>query len=500
MNDTKKLMKKRKVIVIGSGFAGLSAACYMAKAGHDVTILEKNASAGGRARKFEVDGFLFDMGPSWYWMPDVFERFFSSFGKKVEDYYDLVRLNPSYQVVYGKEEKWNIPASVDELGIFLEKFEKGAAQKLHSFLKEAAVKYEVGIKDLVFKPGRSLSEFMTLDFFKGLIKLDLFTSHSKHVKKYFSHPKIISLLEFPVLFLGAKPQETPALYSLMNYADIQLGTWYPMGGMHKIVEGMVALAHTLDVKILYNQSVSGFDIAHENIKQVLTPHQKFECEVVIAGADYHHIDQEVLQMPYRNYNEAYWEKRTMAPSSLIFYLGIDKKLDGLKHHNLFFDEDFGQHAVEIYDQPQWPSKPLFYVSCPSVTDAHVAPKGKENLFVLIPVAPGIEDTEETREKYFNLVMNRLEYLTGQEIKRHIVFKKSYAHKNFIEDYNSFKGNAYGLANTLNQTAILKPSIKSKKLNNLYFTGQLTVPGPGVPPSLISGEVVAKEINKILSKN
>jgi phytoene desaturase len=493
-------MNKKKVVVIGSGFAGLSAACFMAKNGHEVTILEKNTTAGGRARKFEIDGFLFDMGPSWYWMPDVFERFFAQFGKKVEDYYDLVRLDPSYQVIYNANEKWNIPQNVEELALFLEKIEVGAGKQLKLFLAEASIKYQVGMKDLVFKPGRSLNEFMSIDFFKGLLKLDLFTSHSKHVRKYFTNPKIISLLEFPVLFLGAKPQDTPALYSLMNYADIKLGTWYPMGGMHKIVEGMVSLATSLGVKIEYNQAVVGFDTKEGQVKKVKTENAIIECDIVIAGADYHHIDQEVLDSSYRNYTEKYWDKRIMAPSSLLFYLGIDKKLVGLQHHNLFFDEDFGQHAVEIYEQPQWPSKPLFYVSCPSVTDAKVAPAGKENLFILIPVAPGIEDTHEIREKYFDIVMDRLETLTGQSIKPHIIYKRSYAHQNFKDDYNSFKGNAYGLANTLSQTAVLKPSIKSKKLNNLYFTGQLTVPGPGVPPSLISGEVVATEIIKNISLN
>ena len=488
-------MINKNVIVIGSGFAGLSVACFMAKAGYDVTILEKNATPGGRARKFEEQGFLFDMGPSWYWMPDVFERFFSQFGKKVSDYYELVRLSPSYQVIYSEHDKWDIPASVNELASFLDSIEAGAGKKLTLFLQEAAVKYEVGIKDLVFKPGRSITEFLTYDFFKGLLKLDLFTSHSAHVKKYFSNPKIISLLEFPVLFLGAKPEQTPALYSLMNYADINLGTWYPKGGMHKIVEGMVALATSLGVKIKFNQAVTRFVHQEGKITKVITSADEHVCDIVIAGADYHHIDQEVIESPYRNYSASYWDKRTMAPSSLLFYLGIDKKLTGLQHHNLFFDEDFGQHAIEIYDQPQWPSKPLFYVSCPSVTDHLVAPEGKENVFILIPVAPGIEDTPAIREKYFDMVMQRLETLTNQSIKQHIIFKRSYAHQNFMEDYNSFKGNAYGLANTLMQTALFKPSLKSKKLNNLFFTGQLTVPGPGVPPSLISGEVVAKEVIK-----
>lgn len=493
-------MKNKNVIVIGSGFAGLSAACFMAKYGYHVTILEKNNTPGGRARKFEIDGFLFDMGPSWYWMPDVFERFFSQFGKKVEDYYNLVRLDPSYQVIFNEKEKWNIPQNIDQLAQLLESIEKGAGKQLNLFLEEASIKYNVGMKDLVFKPGRSLKEFMSVDFFKGLIKLDLFTSHANHVRKFFKNPKIISLLEFPVLFLGAKPQDTPALYSLMNYADIKLGTWYPMGGMHKIVEAMVNLATSLGVQIIYNEAVLGFDIKQGVVNAVKTAASKYNCDIVIAGADYHHIDQEVIEPPFRNYSESYWEKRIMAPSSLLFYLGIDKKIDGLQHHNLFFDEDFGQHAIEIYDHPQWPTKPLFYVSCPSVTDPLVAPVGKENLFILIPVAPGIEDTDEIREKYFDIVMDRLEKLTNQSIRKHIIYKKSYAHTNFMKDYNSFKGNAYGLANTLSQTSLLKPGIKSKKINNLYFTGQLTVPGPGVPPSLISGEIVAKEIIKNISLN
>lgn len=493
-------MVKKNVIVIGAGFAGLAAACFLAKDGHKVTVLEKNETAGGRARKFEADGFLFDMGPSWYWMPDVFERFFEQFGKKVDDYYDLIKLNPSYQVIFNANEKWKIPNGIAELEKYFEQIEKGAGDKLSLFLAEAAVKYNVGMKDLVFKPGKSLREYMNLDFLKGLLKLDVFTSHSKHVRKYFSHPKIISLLEFPVLFLGAKPQDTPALYSLMNYADMQMGTWYPMGGMHKIIEGILELSRSLGVVIKYNHAVTGFEIDLKSINEVKTRNANFKSDIVIAGADYHHVDQQLTDLNHRNYSNAYWNNRTLAPSSLLFYLGIDKKLTGLEHHNLFFDEDFRQHAIEIYDTPQWPSKPLFYVCCPSVTDPDVAPAGKENLFILIPVAPGLKDTNELREHYFEIVIKRLELLLNQAIKKHILYKRSYAHNDFISDYNSFKGNAYGLANTLRQTAILKPGIKSKKINNLYFTGQLTVPGPGVPPSLISGEVVAKEISKNLALN
>lgn len=488
-------MHSNPVLVIGSGFSSLSAATFLADRGYKVTVLEKNGSPGGRARQFEHQGFVFDMGPSWYWMPEVFDRYFSLFGYQTSDLYKLVRLNPSYKVVFSEEDFWDIPASAEALGEFFETKEPGAARALKQFLKEAGYKYEVGINDLVFKPGRSLSEFAHPDFLKGVFRLDVFNSHSKHVRKFFRHPDIIKVLEFPVLFLGAKPSKTPALYSLMNYADIALGTWYPLGGMFNIVEAMVKIAREKGVEFHFNQEVTGFEVSNRVIKSVKTADKEYPCSGVIGGADYRHLDQDVTPKNMRNYSARYWDKRVLAPSSLIFYLGISKRIPGLQHHNLFFDEDFEQHAHQIYDLPSWPDKPLFYACVPSLTDSSVAPEGCENIFILIPVAPGITDTEEIRQKYFQMVMDRLERFTRTSIRPHITFQRSYAHRDFISDYHAFKGNAYGLANTLSQTAILKPSLKSKKLKNLYFTGQLTVPGPGVPPSIISGEVVAKEFHK-----
>ena len=484
-----------KVIVVGAGFSGISTASFLAQKGYDVTVLEKNEMAGGRARKFEAQGFTFDMGPSWYWMPDVFDRYFAEFGKQTSDYYDLIRLDPSYSIYFGQDDIMNVPANMSELEDMFEQYEKGSSKNLKKFLTEAEYKYEVGVKEMVFKPGRSLMEFMDLRIFKSLFRLQMFQSMSTHVRKLFKNEKLIKLLEFPVLFLGATPENTPAMYSLMNYADLALGTWFPKGGMHKIVEGMVSVAEELGVKFVYNEAVEKIHIPNGQAKTVITEKGEYEADIVVASADYNHIDQDILSSKHQNYSKKYWDTRTMAPSSLLFYLGVDKKLDGLLHHNLFFDEDFKQHAYEIYENPEWPSKPLFYVCCTSKTDEGAAPEGCENVFVLIPLAPDLEDTEELREKYYNIVMDRLEKLTNQSVRNHVVYKRSYAHKDFKKDYNAFKGNAYGLANTLRQTAILKPALKSKKVKNLYYTGQLTVPGPGVPPSLISGQVVANEIYK-----
>ena len=486
----------KTVIVIGSGFAGLSAASFLAKEGYDVTVLEKNEQLGGRARSWKKDGFTFDMGPSWYWMPDVFELYFKKLGSEVQNHYDLVRLDPSYRVVFGSNDYEDQSAQMEELEQMFDKHDPGSGLRLRKFLKQAEYKYSVGIRDLVFRPGRSITEFIDTRIAKGLFQLDMLKNMRKHVNEVSSHPKLKAILEFPILFLGALPQNTPALYSLMNYADMSLGTWYPMKGMNEIIKGMLNVAKELGVKFKTSHEVVGFKYSGNTITEVLTKSGTFRADIIVGAADYHHIDQNISAYEYREYSSKYWNKRKMAPSSLLFYLGIKGEVPNVLHHNLFFDYDLDQHAHEIYTDPKWPTKPLFYASAPSKTDKSVAPDDCENMFLLMPTAPGMGgDTEEMRDKYYNVMMNRLEKFTGSSIRDRVVVKRSFAYQDFQSDYHSFKGNAYGLANTLNQTAILKPRLKSKKISNLYFSGQLTTPGPGVPPCLISGEVVSKEIIK-----
>jgi phytoene desaturase len=500
----------KNVVIIGAGFAGLSAASFMAKDGWQVDVIEKHATPGGRARKLCEDGFVCDMGPSWYWMPDVFDRYFQQFGKDRNDYYKLQRLDPSYRI-YWSDGRMDIPANIDALMQLFETIETGAAVKLEAFLKEAAYKYQVGMKKLVYKPGQSYLEFLDKEVISGVFKLDVFTSMKNQVHKYFKHTKLRQILEFPVLFLGALPEKTPALYSLMNYADMIGGTWYPEGGMYAIVEAMYKLAVELGVHFHFNEDVTKINIVNGSATSVLSKYhplsdssqsstqpaiKEYKADVIIGAADYHFIENSLLPENSRSYTESYWNKRVMAPSCLLYYVGLNKKLTDVLHHSLFFDVSFDEHAKAIYTTREWPEHPLFYVSATSVTDNNVAPPHCENLFFLIPVATGLmDDSDETRDRYFDMVITRMEKQINQSIKDSIIYKRSFSSRDFIHEYNSFKGNAYGLANTLMQTAILKPSCKSKKVDNLFYTGQLTVPGPGVPPSLISGEVVANEVMK-----
>ena len=486
---------RKQLVIIGAGFAGLSAAAFMAKAGWEVTVVEKNKTAGGRARQLIEDGFSFDMGPSWYWMPDVFERFFEQFGKNISDYYSLVRLDPSYRI-YWQNDFVDVPADYTELRKLFEKIEKGSASKLDYYLKEAFIKYKIGVRDLVYKPGQSLMEFFDWGIIKNVFKLDVFTSIRSHVARHFQDPRLRQLMEFPVLFLGALPQHTPALYSLMNYADIVGGTWYPEGGMFSVVEAMQGLAEEQGAKFVFEEEAKELVFEKNRIKKLITSKNEYELDAVISGADYYFTEFHLLPKEYRTYKETYWDKRVLAPSCLLYYIGINKKLNNILHHSLFFDVPFEKHADQIYANPQWPDEPLFYLSVTSKTDNKVAPAGCENLVVLVPVASGLkDDNSELREYYFQKIIQRLEKHTGESIADAIIFKKTFSVSDFEKEYHSYKGNAYGLANVLKQTAMFRPSCQSKKVKNLFYTGQFTVPGPGVPPSLISGEVVSKQVLK-----
>lgn len=488
---------RKKIGVIGAGFAGLAAAASVAKEGHEVLLFDKNDQLGGRAKLWKSNGFTFDMGPSWYWMPEVFENFYQKFGHTQQEFYDLKRLSPSYRVYFGADDFMDVPANDQELLALFESLEEGSAKKLEKFLAEAKYKYDTGMNDFVWRPSHSILEFAEARLVPELFRINLLGSVSKEVRSLFKHPKLIKLLEFPVLFLGATPQNTPGLYSLMNYADLVLGTWYPMGGMHEIVKAMGTIAQEQGVTLHLKEAVITIDSNDGKASSIKTEKGVYEVDGIIAAADYAHVDQKLLSKETQNYTANYWDKRTLSPSSLLFYIGVNKRLKNLLHHNLFFDEDFALHAEEIYTNPKWPTKPLFYASCPSVTDSSLAPAGHENLFLLVPLAPGLKDSDEMREKYYNIIMDRLEALTKDSIREHVILKRSYAMQNFEEDYNSYKGNAYGLANTLGQTAFLKPKMRSKHLKNLFFAGQLTVPGPGVPPSIISGQVASAELLKSL---
>ncbi|RZF62702.1 phytoene desaturase family protein [Sphingobacterium corticibacterium] len=491
---------RKKIAIIGSGFSGISAAAYAAKAGNEVHVFEQHAQPGGRARQFSTEqGYVFDMGPSWYWMPDIMENFFADFGCKTADFFELISLNPQFEMIFA-DDKISIPERYEDLKDLFGRIEVGADRQLERFMQSAKFKYEVGMQDFVNKPCHNWLEFASPKIAKSVFKLDLLTNFRTYVAKYFTDKKLRALMEFPVIFLGASPKHIPALYSLMNYGGYALGTHYPMGGFYQLVLAMQKVSENQGAVFHFNHTIEKINVANGKITSLTINGAYHEFDAVIASSDYHHTET-LLPEELRNYDEKYWQRRTFAPSCLLYYLGIKAPIPNLKHHTLFFEHDLDEHIDCIYNEKKWPEKSLFYACCPSKTDANVAPQNSENLFLLMPLAIGIEDGEETRERYLKEMLLRVERHTGTtDLFSKIEYKKSYCISDFISDYNAYGGNAYGLANTLTQTAVWKPKIKNKKICNLFYTGQLTVPGPGVPPSIISGKIAANEIHHLKIKS
>lgn len=484
------------VTVIGAGFGGLSAAALLAKEGYDVTLLEKNEQPGGRARVLREKGYSFDMGPSWYLMPDVFENFFSEFDKKPEDYYKLIRIDPSYRIFFDGEQTVDVSADLQENYELFDGFEEGGGDKLRRYLEQAERHYRLAMDEMIYK------EYDRIwDLFNGKLalegfKLPLFSNIDGYVSKWFKSSKAKKILEYSIGFIGGSPHNTPALYYIMNHVDLKLGVWYPAeGGIGRVVDSLVGLCKEYGVEIKYGQEVTKIEASGKRVTQVETSTETYEPEIIVVNADYPHTELNLIESKYRTYDEKYWESKTLAPSALVLYIGLDKKLPNLQHHNLFLTKDWDQGFESIFDpkKARWPETPSYYINMTSKYDATTAPEGGETIFVLVPLAPDLEDTPGIREKYYNKLVSHMETLAGEPIIGHEVVKRIYAVNDFKKDYNAYKGTALGLTHSLLQTAIFRPSHKSGKLDNLYYTGHYTHPGIGMPMCLISSQVLAKTI-------
>ncbi len=494
---------KKNVIIIGAGFAGLSAACYLAYAGMNVTILEKNAWTGGRANTWRNKGFSFDLGPSWYWMPQIFENFFADFQKQVSNYYSLVRLNPSYRV-YSHDDVVDIPASVDELSDIFEQYEPGSAKKLHTLLKQTKRVYEISMKTFVVYPHKSVADIFDLKLLRGGFELlsvyNGFSSVRDFLRQSFSHPLLLQILEFPIFFLGASARNIPSVYSLMNYVDFELGTWYPLGGFGRVASGFTHLAKELGVTIHTNTEVCSIHVEHGAATMVTTSNGDFfHADAIVCNAEYPHAETQLLSPHHQSYPQSYWEKKTFAPSALLMHMGINKKMDGLQHHTLFFHHNGEEHERAIFQKPAWPKKPLYYVASPSKTDPDISPAGSEACTLLLPLAPGLSDTKRLRDCMQHFLLQDLESTLGTSFQSNIVTKRLYGTSDFSKDFHAYKGNAYGLAQTLFQTANFRPALRSRKVKNLFYIGQCTVPGIGVPMVILSGKMAANQITMTYGK-
>lgn len=487
----------KKAVIIGAGLGSLAASCFLAKKGYEVLVLEKNSSVGGRARVLKDKGYTFDMGPSWYLMPDVFERFFANFGKKPQDYYQLKKLDPAYRIFFEKNKVVDISSDLKKNVELFDKHEKDGGKKFLDYLAMSKTQYDLSMESFVYRDYDSVFSVLKKDFFEKGRKLNLFGNVSSEVNKYFESDFLKKILMYNIVFLGGTPKNTPSLYSIMAHIDFNLGVWYPKGGLGSVVDGIFKLSKELRVQYKYDAEVSKIN-GDKNLKKanslVLSNGEIISADLIIANADYHHVEMNLIDEDFRTYDEPFWKKSTVAPSAFVAYLGINKKLKKLDHHNLFLGNDWEKYFDSIFENPEWPDKPTYYLCVPSKNDDSVAPKGKENVFITVPIASGLEDNPELRDKFFEKIIIDVEEVTGEKIFDNIEYKKFFSINDFRTDYNAYKGTALGLSHTLFQSAFFRPRMKSQKLNNLYYCGQYVHPGIGVPMALIVAEVLDSKLS------
>ncbi len=492
-------MQNKSVIIIGGGIGGLALAGMLGKSGYKVTIVEKNEMIGGRARIFKDKGFMFDMGPSWYMMPDVFEHFFEILGEDIKSYYSLERLSPSYQITLKSDGKsYKFYSDMKKNKELFESIESGAGEVLEKFLMKGQDQYELSKAEFMYKNYNSIRDFMTLRVMRQGAKLPLFKKQKQIIEKLFKSEILRKALQYQTVLLGTAPGDTPGIYTLMNYVDLVLGEWYPNTGIRAVPNSLESIAKKYGVEIRLNALVKNIIVENDIAKGVLLENgETLFADIVVSNADVEHTDRKLLPKAYQTKSDKYWESRVLAPSAFILYLGVKGNLPQMEHHNLLFTKNWEEGFGQIFKKPEWPHDPSLYVCMPSKTDKTVAPEGHENLFVLVPIASGLEYTEDFAAEYAEKVLSEIEqYYNISDLKERIVVQHMYSVKDFIADYNAFKGTALGLAHTLSQTAIFRPNNIHKKIKNMYYVGAGTNPGIGMPICLISAELAYKRIENI----
>ncbi|AWB28650.1 phytoene desaturase [Halococcoides cellulosivorans] len=480
------------VTIVGAGIGGLSTAAYCADAGADVTVLERHDQVGGVARTIEADGFQFDAGPSWYLMPEVFERFFGQFDRSPDDYYELEELDPQYRVFWTDGDRVTVPPDRDAVREIFESYEDGAGAAFDRYIERAGEAYHLGMDRFVYVDRSRLRDFLDLDVLRSARALGLVRSMDGHVARYFDVPKLQQLLQYTLVFLGGAPHNTPALYSMLAYADFEGHVHYPDGGMIAVVDGIATLARERGATIETGTPVTSIEPTDDGLR-VETAERTHETDRVVANAPRPHVERDLLAPRYRDKDPEFWDSRTYGPSAYMLYLGVEGSVDPLAHHTLVLPTDWDPHFEAIFDDPGWPDDPAFYLSVPSQTDPNVAPDGHHALVALVPIAPDLADGRDVRDRMRETILDRIESEAGVDLRDRIVLEREVCVSEFADQYSLPQGTALGLAHTLRQSGPLRPGHRSAACPGLYYAGSFVRPGIGVPMTVISGEHAARAV-------
>jgi len=497
--------KGKKVIIIGAGIGGLGTAALLSKRGYDVTILEKNEKIGGRANIFTAEGYTFDMGPSWYLMPDVFEHFYDLMEEDINKHLNLVKLGPSYKVFFPGDPEYpvvDIHSDLKKDLPTLEQFEPGITPKLRKYLETSGKQYELAKKSFMYRNYDSIFDFFKWELMKEGRHMNPLQTMEKYLNKNFSDDRVKKILEYTLVFLGSEPKKTPALYNIMNFIDFHYGVYYPKGGIYTIIDSLKSMNDTHGTTIHTNTGVSEIIIENKTATGVrLENGEIMNADYIISNADLHFTETKLIaEKKHQTFPEKYWDKAVMGPSAFIMYLGLDREVPNLTHHNLRFAQNWKENFKELFDEPALPTDPSYYVCKPTHTDTNIAPKGKDILFMLVPIAAGMTITDDMKKSYRDKIIGMMKTdLNLPDLEESIVYEKSYWGDDFGRDYNAYKGTALGMAHTLKQT-LLRPGNKSKKVKNLFYVGAGTNPGIGMPICLISAELMYKRLEGIKHPN
>ncbi len=489
------MSKKPTAIIIGAGLGGIATAARLSRCGYEVTVLEKNAKPGGRCNQIIKDGHRFDVGPTLFLMPEIFQETYAALSERMSDHLDLKRIDPTYTVRFDDGTSLALTSNIGAMQHQLEAIEPGAFGGFLRYLGEGQLHYQLSLQKFVGRNFYSYLDYFSLSNLPLLFKLKALVKHYDNIDRYFKNPRLKAAFTFQNMYLGLSPYEAPATYSLLQYTELAEGIWFPLGGLYRVIESLTGIAERLGARFIYNAPV--MQVEHNGRRAtgvVLQDGRRLGADVIVINADLPYAYRELL----KDQAEARkLERKKFTCSAIMFYWGLDKVYPQIKPHNVWLAGDYQASFTQIFQENTLPTEPSFYVHAPARIDPAAAPEGQDTLMVLVPVGHLADDKPQDwnalKAQARATVLARLGEIGAHDVEQHIKFEICYTPKNWQALYNLDKGAAFGLSHNFWQVGYLRPRNRHAHLHNVYFTGASTHPGTGLPIVLLSARLTTERI-------